>query len=94
MKYYAQFQTESSGQAFKDGKMINVTKFPIDALGSDGVFILDGRNSLCTMKEDAKQRMQQLSKVRSFIGFKIMQGERFTKSKEIYNSLEISAKKI
>ncbi len=24
MKYYAQFQTESSGQAFKDGKMVNV----------------------------------------------------------------------
>lgn len=87
MKYYAQFLELSSGKEFKDGKMIEVAKFPIDALGSGGVLILDGRNSIETMKEDAKDKIRQTRFVKNFIGFKIMKGERFTESEEIYNSL-------
>lgn len=87
MKYYAQFLTLSSGQKFNEGKMITVEKFPVDALGSDGVFILDGRNSLNTMKTDAKKRIEQLKNVRTFVGFKIMKGERFTNSKEVYKQV-------
>lgn len=88
MKYYTQFQTNSSGQTFKDGKIIEVAKFPIDALGSDGVFILDGRNSLSIMISDSKNRMQKLEKLHNFIGFKIMKGERFSNSREVYNSIK------
>ena len=84
MKYYVQFLNESSGRTFKDGQIFEVPKFPIDAIGSDGVFILDGRNSLEIMINDAKERQ---AKFKNFIGFKIMKGERFTNSVEIYNSL-------
>ena len=87
MKYYVQFLTLSSGQKFSNGKIITVDKFPIEAMGSDSVFILDGRNSLNTMKIDAKKRIEQLKNIHSFIGFKIMKGERFTESKEIYKQL-------
>jgi hypothetical protein len=88
MKYFVQFLTLSSGQTFKDGKMINVEKFPIEAMGSDGVYILDGRNSLETMKDDAKNRIEKLKNVQSYLGFKIMRGERFTNCKEVYNSMQ------
>jgi len=87
MKYFVQFLVESSGKKFQDGKMVDVAKFPVNALGSDGVFILDGRNNLNTMIVDAKQRKEQLKNVKTFVGFKIMQGERFTDCKEIYNSI-------
>ncbi len=54
-----------------------------EACGSDGVFILDGRNKLDTMIEDAHKRMQELSKVRSFIGFRIYKGQRFGEGREM-----------
>ncbi len=87
MKYFARFLTLSSGKTFKDGKMITVEKFPTEAIGSDGVFILDGRNNLETMKIDAKKRIEQLKNIHTFIGFKIMKGERFIDAKEIYKSI-------
>ena len=87
MKYFAQFLTLSSGQTFKDGKIVTVEKFPIDALGSDGVFILDGRNNIETMVFDSKIRMHTLKNIHNYIGFKIMKGERFTDAKEIYKSI-------
>lgn len=91
MKYYAQFLENSSGQTWcpiKKG-LVSAPITIVDAMGSDGVFILDGRNSLSTMINDATKRMKSLSKVKpNYIGFKIMRGEKFTKSKEIYHSLK------
>jgi len=49
-----------------------------DLLGSDGVFILDGRNNLNTMKADAQLRMHRLRFVQPhIIGYKIVKGTRF-----------------
>ena len=57
-----------------------------DALGSDGVFILDGRNSLETMKADATDRMNKLNTLHRYVGFSIRRGPRFDQFKEIYNT--------
>jgi len=50
----------------------------VDNLGSDGVFILDGRNTIETMKCDAMLQMNRLRKVASIDGYKIIKAERFT----------------
>ena len=52
----------------------------VDVCGSDGVFILDGRNNLRTMKCDALKRMHKLRNVCAIDGYKIMKGERFDDS--------------
>ena len=65
MKAYAQFLVVNS----------NIL---MEAMGSDGVFILDGRNNLKTMKIDAMLRMNKLQAVRpNLVGYKIYKSERF-----------------
>ena len=47
------------------------------ALGSDGVFILDGRNKLPTLIKDSEERWRKLSNLHpEYIGFKILRGDR------------------
>ena len=72
MRYYVQFL------------QLN-TKGIIDtALGSDGVFILDGRNSLSIMVDDAFNRMYKLRLIHPhYIGFRIYKGTRFDDSNPI-----------
>ena len=54
----------------KDGREI---------LGSDGVFILDGRNTLLNQITDCYKRIKQLKNVKPWInGFAIRKGERFS----------------
>jgi len=65
MKYYVQFTH------VRDNKMV-------DNLGSDGVFILDGRNTLRTMICDIMVRTDQLRKVANIDGYKIIKADRFT----------------
>ena len=65
MKYYVQFTHA------ENNKMV-------DNLGSYGVFILDGRNSLTTMKCDAMIRMNKLIGVSHIDGYKIIRADRFT----------------
>lgn len=61
MFYYTQFMTR------------DLTGDVVEALGSDGVFILDGRNRLGTMAADSLERMDKLKAVQpSFVGFRIM----------------------
>lgn len=61
-------------------------KKPIEAIGSDGVYILDGRNSINAMVYDAKDRMKKLA-IKNFVGFKIIEAQRFSdKGTEIYSS--------
>ena len=73
MKYYTQFYTDEN----------------IEALGSDGVFILDGRNAIRTMILDSIARAYQLANVKRFHGFEIMKGERFDNSVSVSNYVEI-----
>ena len=46
-------------------------------LGSDAVFILDGRNSIKTMKEDCEERIRQLKNCHKYVAYRIYRGEHF-----------------
>lgn len=75
MKYFVQFKTH------------NLNGEVSDALGSDGVFILDGRNNTEIMKSDAEHRMYMLRNVQpGYIGYEIRYGE-FGYSRLIHSSL-------
>jgi hypothetical protein len=52
-----------------------------EATGSEGVFILDGRNTYGTQAHDARERMKKLSKAQNFVGFVIKKGNRFSNAK-------------
>ena len=74
MKYYTQFLVKYT----PDGKIQEL-------LGSDGVFILDGRNSLGMMCKDSIAWADKLKNVQpNIVGFKIMKGRRFTESQEVH----------
>ena len=65
MKYHVQFMDTSEQEA----------------LGSDGVFILDGRNNLFTMEQDADERMASMNKhIHNYVGWRIKRGSRFSNS--------------
>jgi hypothetical protein len=77
MKYYAQFYRHS----------YDTTSSKTEIIGSNGVYILDGRNKLLTMIEDARKRISQMKGVHSdIVAFTIHRGERFSKSQLIYDS--------
>jgi hypothetical protein len=62
-----------------------------DALGSDGVFILDGRNKLRTWRIDADKRLHKLRNVQpGYIGYKIMKGD-LRDSVEVYRRIRSGA---
>ncbi len=57
-----------------------------ECCGSDAWFRLDSRNKLAIQIQDALERMQQLSKVRShFNGFNIRVGEQLSNTKIIFS---------
>ena len=61
------------------------TPKPIEACGSDGVLIIDGRLSLC----NAAALAAKVAKERGYIGFSIYQGESFSRSREVVGFKEI-----
>ena len=68
MKYYAEYFGENGEPQ----------------CGSDSVFILDGRNRLETMIDDAHERMHRLRFVKPwYASFRIMQGSRFSDSNRV-----------
>ncbi len=75
MKYFIQFQQ------LVNGKMR-------DRLGSDGVYLLDGRNSLQTMKLDAAERAAALKNIFKVDAYVIMKGSCFCKAVAIYHSVK------
>lgn len=48
----------------------------IDCMGTDSVYILDGRNSLENMMKDAESRIEKLLKSKYIKGYKIYRGSR------------------
>jgi hypothetical protein len=79
MKYYAQFM-EPRNKSFNSKTMMfeECTPYEVECVGTDGVFILDGRNSIDTMINDAKDRANKLRNVKPQISsFKIIKGEKF-----------------
>lgn len=63
MKAYVQFY---------DYKLDNTVD---EALGSDSVFILDARNNLDTMINDAYERIEKLKNVQKYRHFQIREGD-------------------
>ena len=72
MNYYVQYLVTNV--------MANET---VNALGSEGVFILDGRNNMATMITDAKRRLHALRHIHNYKGFHIVKGTRFEDSNAI-----------
>ena len=58
----------------------------VESLGSDGIFMLDGRNKLETMIDDSKDRFTRMTKNihPEYIGFRIMKGPRLDNSRCIH----------
>ena len=82
MKYYVQFTH------VRDNKMV-------DNLGSDGVFILDGRNTIEAMKCEALLHTDRLRKVANIDGYKIIKADRFTdEGTVIYEWIRSGAREI
>lgn len=91
MKYYVQFLTMSSGQAYDEEakSLVPAEKFPIDALGSDAIAVLDGRLSTGKLVYEAGKIFNQRKEAANFIGFKVIKGETFSVyNKVLYNSLD------
>lgn len=76
MKVYVQFYQLSTG--YDGNHFSEKNKKPIEMLGSDGVFILDARTTIETMKDDVMSRIQKLSKTRRIIGYKIISATNFS----------------
>lgn len=74
MKYHVQFLEESIVDK-------NIT---VEAYGSDSVFILDGRNTLVTMVNNAKEQMKRLNGIHKYVGFIIKEGSQFGRCACIY----------
>lgn len=77
---YVQFYQKSTGYVagsipprFSDANIK-----PIEICGSDGVYILDGRNNLDNMIFDAEKRLEKMRTIHNVIGYKIIKAQRFT----------------
>ena len=91
MKYHAQFQVLHNQVWDKQqGELVEVIPYLQDKLGSDGVYILDGRNSLSTMIQDCYDRIDRLKNIYRVDGFEIRRGTKFSDSKVIYQSLQLN----
>lgn len=90
MKLYVQFYQNSTGYIAGSipPRFSENNKKPIELCGSDGVFVLDGRNNIETMKDDAQQRMQKLNKFgKQITGYRILRANSFLDNgKVVYSS--------
>ena len=73
MKYYLQFLTAS----------VDETKV-IELLGSEGVFVLDGRWNEHSMRCAAQEQMHRLRHLHKIDGYRIMKGNKFSNGVCIY----------
>jgi len=92
MKTFVEFYTTNTDKwDNKNMRFVPCSPYNVALCGSDSVYILDGRNTLETMKEDAKERMRKLKNVQSHItGFKILKGDTIARNtKVIYSSFDI-----
>lgn len=73
MKYHTQFLTRNN--------LGDVN----EAMGSDGVFILDGRNGRDTMIQDSRAQLRRMRWVHpNYIGFLIKKGNSFREARVVY----------
>lgn len=82
---FAQFFTMSTGYVAGTIPPEFGTPSPIEACGSNGVLIIDGRLSL----HNATTIAAKVAKEHGYIGFSIHQGESFSRSREVVGFKEI-----
>ena len=85
MKNYVQFK-RINNLKYQDGKMIEVEPYLQEILGSDGVFILDGRNDINTMINDCHDRIKRLKNIFTVNAFEIHRGD-FRNSTIVYKEV-------
>ena len=82
MKYHVQFME------------LDLENKLVEALGSDGVMILDGRNAIYNMKADAYKQFLKMNKnLHSYCGWRIKKGSRFDNSVVISEWIKPAANK-
>lgn len=84
MKRYIQFYCESTG--YVKGSVppnFDGPKYPIEAVGSDGVFVPDQRLNNLSLHVLARNIIEskRKNKIRDFVGYSIEQSSRFTKAR-------------
>ena len=82
---YVQFlEARDRENPIVDGKFIGMKEI-VEAMGSDGIFILDERNTLHTQECDAHLRMDKMNAGlnKGWIGWCIRKGDRLDTSKPI-----------
>jgi len=77
MSYYIQFIHYNT-----------ITDSMEEALGSDSVYPLDARLNLNSMIDEGHKQMQLLRSVQSYCGFKIMNGNSYTTSREVWGTIK------
>lgn len=91
MKAYCQFFHESTGYVPGSNPPMFDDKFirPIEMIGSDGVYILDGRHTLSNMISDCHDRMKKLKNLHKGIcGFEIHRASKlFDDGRVIYSTV-------
>lgn len=82
---YVEFQKMSTGW---NGRDYSGPKEVIPALGSDGVYVLDGRNRPSTWVADARKRANVIAATSpGIVGFKLHRGRTFSDSRPIDGKL-------
>ena len=78
MKTFVQFrETRTTTWINKTNSFHPCEPYEVDCMGSVGVFILDGRNSIENLIEDAKKQVSRLHNIKPWISsFRIMRGDR------------------
>ena len=76
MRYWVQFLQESTGYIAGTIPPQFGAKTLIDATGTDGVYILDGRNSEQTMHRDAKRKAARMEHFKKYPAYVICKGQR------------------
>lgn len=81
---FAEFQKHSTGW---NGTDFSGPVEVIPMLGSDGVYILDGRKSIGNQIRDAHKRVEALRGIHGdkIVGFKLFIGESFTNCRPLVN---------
>ena len=78
MKYYCQFTRTQSIEYNDKMQAIACKPYQQDILGSDNVFILDGRNNIDTMIQACIEQWQCRKNIyKDITGFKIVQANNF-----------------
>lgn len=87
---YIQFYQMSTGyvEGSKPPRFDDANKKPIEAVGSEYVYVLDGRHNLNSCLMEAAHRASS-PRYHRCVGYKIMQGRSFTDAKPISGYVEI-----